>query len=78
MSEVKMVGGSLMVVIPPDVARKVGIKKGSRVDVSCARGKAVIAPAAKPDWASFFAMDFGIPKDFMIERTPLEDRDVFK
>jgi hypothetical protein len=39
--------------------------------------KARANPAGKPDWASFFAMDFGIPADWTLERELLEDRDVF-
>src|ERR1700761_8652733 len=34
-------------------------------------------PAVKPDWASFFARDFGIPADWTLGREHLEDRDVF-
>jgi hypothetical protein len=34
-------------------------------------------PAAKPDWASFFARDSGIPSDWELEREDFEDRDVF-
>jgi antitoxin component of MazEF toxin-antitoxin module len=73
----KKLGGSLAAVIPADVVKEAGFKKGQAVDVTYHGGKVVIAPAQKPDWASFFAMDFGIPKGFRFERTVLEDRDVF-
>ena len=39
--------------------------------------KARANPTGKPDWASFFAMDFGIPSDWALEREHLQDRDVF-
>jgi hypothetical protein len=39
--------------------------------------KARSEAAARPDWASFFARDFGIPSDWTLEREQPEDRDVF-
>lgn len=74
----KKLGGSLAAVIPADVVKEAGFKKGQAVDVTYSRGKVVIAPEERPDWASFFATDFGIPKDEELPRTPLEDREVFK
>jgi antitoxin component of MazEF toxin-antitoxin module len=75
--QLKKVGGSLMAVIPAEVARKAGFEKGQHVDITYAAGKIILKPTAKPDWTSFFAMDFGIPADFAIEREDLEDRDIF-
>jgi hypothetical protein len=39
--------------------------------------KARANPQGKPDWASFFAMDFGIRADWTLERDHLDDRDPF-
>jgi hypothetical protein len=39
--------------------------------------KARANPAGKPDWASFFARDFGIPSDWVLEREQPQPRDVF-
>jgi antitoxin component of MazEF toxin-antitoxin module len=75
--QLKRVGGSLMAVIPAEVAREAGFEKGQSVDVTYTDGKIILAPTAKPGWASFFAMDFDIPTDFEIEREDLEDRDIF-
>jgi antitoxin component of MazEF toxin-antitoxin module len=77
MTKLKSIGGSLAVIIPADIVRQAGLKKGQRVDVAYAEGKVLIAPAAKPDWASFFARDYGIPADWELERKQPERRDVF-
>jgi hypothetical protein len=39
--------------------------------------KARANPERKPDWASFFARDFGIPSDWTLEREQPQPRDVF-
>jgi hypothetical protein len=39
--------------------------------------KASTEEAARPDWGSFFARDFGIPSDWVLEREQPEDRNVF-
>jgi AbrB family looped-hinge helix DNA binding protein len=65
------------VVIPAEIARKAGWENGQRVDITYKHGEVVLKRSAKPDWASFFAKDFGIPADFEIEREELEDRDIF-
>jgi antitoxin component of MazEF toxin-antitoxin module len=75
--EIKAIGGSLMVLIPAEMAREMALKKGQRLDVALVNGELVLKPAAKPDWASFFAQDFGIPSDFVLEREQFQDRDVF-
>jgi antitoxin component of MazEF toxin-antitoxin module len=75
--QLRAIGGSLMAIIPNTIVRKLGLKKGQLVEVTAADGKVLIEPAAKPDWASFFARDFGIPRDWELEREQFEDRDVF-
>jgi antitoxin component of MazEF toxin-antitoxin module len=74
----KTIGGSLMAIIPADIVHKAGLKKGQSVNVAYARGKIVIEPAVKPDWASFFAREID-PEvaGWEFKREEFEDRDVF-
>jgi antitoxin component of MazEF toxin-antitoxin module len=77
-TKLKSIGGSLAVIIPADIVRQAGLKKGQPVSVTYADGKVLIAPAAKPDWASFFAREID-PEvaGWELERKQPESRDVF-
>jgi antitoxin component of MazEF toxin-antitoxin module len=79
MTKLTSIGGSLAVIIPADIVRQAGLKKGQPVDVRVdAGGKIFIAPAAKPDWASFFAREID-PEiaSWELEREQPESRNVF-
>jgi len=78
MTKLTSIGGSLAVIIPADIVRLAGLKKDQPVDVVYADGKVLIAPAAKPDWASFFAREID-PEiaNWELEREQPESRDVF-
>jgi antitoxin component of MazEF toxin-antitoxin module len=78
-TQLKAIGGSLMALIPADIVREAGLKKGQVVEVSYADGKIVITtPAAKADWASYFARKID-PKvaNYEFKRQEFEDREVF-
>jgi antitoxin component of MazEF toxin-antitoxin module len=75
--QLRAVGGSLMAIIPADIVREAGLKKGQLVDVSYSQGAIVIA--RKPDWASFLALDFPPEADtFLKERKQPRRRELFK
>ena len=77
-TQLKAVGGSLMAIIPAEIVRELGLKKGQLVDVSTARGAIVIKPASRPDWASYFAREID-PEiaNYEFKREEFEDRNVF-
>lgn len=68
-----------MAIIPADIVKKAGLKRGQTVEVSYKRGQVVIAPAQKADWASFFAREISpeVQNWDFVRRQP-ERRDVFR
>lgn len=77
----KAVGGSLMAIIPAEIVRKAGLRKGQWVDVTVAQGgRVILKPAPRSNWSSFLDEDFPPEAaEFLRERpTFLSDRDAFE